>query len=74
MDRQVAEEIVALMRECSDKFNCSVQRVKDSCTEQEFLDYRKAIGAMMGGMYFDILWPIFKEHPELEPETMKSPK
>lgn len=71
MDNQIAVEIVALMRECSDKLNVSVQRVKDTCSEEEFLEYRKAIGTIMAGMYLDVMVPIFKEHPELEPETMK---
>lgn len=71
MNNQVAAEIVALMRECSDKLNVSVQRVKDTCSEDVFWEYRKTIGTIMASMYLDVMLPIFKEHPELEPETMK---
>ncbi len=71
MEKHVAAMIVALMRECSDKLNGSVQTVKDTCTEEEFVIYRKAVGQIMGGMYIDIMWPIFREHPDLEPESMK---
>lgn len=71
MDKQISAELVALMRECSDKLNVSVQKVKDTCTEEEFLEYRKTIGKIMGDMYFDVMRPIFEEYPDLEPETMK---
>ncbi len=66
--------IVDLMRDCSDKLNVSVQTVKDTCSRQEFLDYRKAVGRIMGDMHVEIMRPIFKEHPDLEPESMKPRK
>jgi hypothetical protein len=62
MDKQIATELVAVMRECSDKLNGSVQRVKDTCTEEEFLEYRRTIGKIMGEMYFDVMRPIFEEY------------
>jgi hypothetical protein len=71
MQKEIATEVLALMLEYSGKLDGSVQRVKDTCTEQEFVAYRKAVGTIMGGMYVDIMWPIFIEHPELEPEEMK---
>jgi len=74
MDKQVAAGIVTLIRECSDKLNVSIQTVKDSCSKQEFVDYRKAAGRIMGDMQVEILRPIFKEYPELEPEEWKARK
>lgn len=71
MQREVAENVLALMLEYSGKLDQSVQLVKDNCNEQEFINYRKAIGTIMGEMYVEIMWPIFKEHPDLEPEEMK---
>lgn len=74
MEKHVATGIVALVRECSNKLNMSIQTVKDTCTKQEFLDYRKAAGRIMGEMQVEILSPIFKEHPDLEPEEWKKPR
>ena len=71
MQKEVAAEILAFMLEYSGKLDQSVQRVKDTCSEQQFVDYRKAVGTIMGEMYMGIMWPIFSEHPELEPEEMK---
>jgi hypothetical protein len=74
MEKSVAEKVLALMLEYSGKLDASVQLVKDSCTEQEFLDYRRAVGKIMGEMCVEIMWPIFKEHPELEPDELKPQK
>ena len=74
MQREVAAEILALMREYSGKLDRSVQLVKDTCSTEEFSDYRKAVGATMGEMYMGVMWPIFREHPELEPEELKPQK
>jgi hypothetical protein len=71
MEKSVAEKVLALMLEYSGKLDASVQLVKDTCTEQEFRHYRRAIGKIMGEMGVEIMWPIFKEHPELEPEEFK---
>lgn len=71
MQKEIAAEILAIMLEYSGKLDQSVQRVKDTCNEQEFMAYRKAVGTVMGEMYMGVMWPIFKEHPDLEPEEMK---
>lgn len=71
MQREIADEIVTLMRGCSDKLNQSVQRVKDNCSTEEFLEYRRAVGQIMGTMCVDVMMPIFKEHPDLEPDSFK---
>lgn len=71
MEKPVAEKVLALIKEYSGKLDASVQMVKDTCTKQEFLDYRRAAGRIMGEMHIEILRPIFKEHPELEPEEWK---
>lgn len=74
MQREVAEEILALMLEYSGKLNRSVQLVKDTCNNEEFIDYRKTVACIMGEMYVEIMWPIFHEYPDLEPEEMKPRK
>jgi len=71
MQKEVAEEILALMLEYSGKLDQSTQRVKDTCTEQEFVRYRRAVGTVMGEMHMGIMLPIFNEYPDLEPDEMK---
>jgi hypothetical protein len=71
MQREIASGIIELMTEYSAKLNQSAQLVKDSCPTEEFQEYRTAVGQIMGTMYVDIMRPIFKEHPDLEPEWHK---
>jgi len=71
MDREVAEQVLKNLMECSAKLNQSLQLIKDNCREDEFDAYRTAIGHIMGNMYLDVMTAIFREHPELEPDDFK---
>lgn len=72
MQREIASEILALMMEYSGKFDRSLSHVMNTCSNEEFLKYRKAVGWILGTMFVDIMTPIFKEHPDLEPESLRS--
>ena len=71
MRRDVAEGVTAFTLEYSAKLNQSVQRVKDTCSSEEFERYRRIVGRIMGYMYIDIMRPIFFEYPDLEPESLR---
>jgi len=71
MERHVATEIIALALECSGRLNQSAKMVQDTCPTQEFERYRNAVGNIMGHLYLDIMVPIFREYPDLEPEDFK---
>ena len=59
------------MNECSAKLNETIILVQDNCSDDEFIEYRKAAGFVMGYIYTDVLRPIYKQHPELEPPELK---
>lgn len=71
MQRDIAVEIVTLMREFSEKLDRSVQLVQNTCSPEEFVDYRDAVGEIMGSQVVDVMTSIFKEHPDLEPDSLK---
>ena len=62
-----------MMRQCSATLNESVRRVMDTCPEEEFKTYRRVIGRIMGDIYLDVMQPIHRQYPELEPEELKRP-
>ena len=70
-DKRVAEQVLATMHECSGAFDRSVRLVRETCSEEEFRAYRKAIGQVMGAMYFEVYRPLFQRFPDLEPESFK---
>jgi hypothetical protein len=71
MEREIARQISQLMLEYFAKLNASVKLVQDNCSSEEFQRYRRAAATVMGDMTAEIMIPIFKEHPDLEPEDFK---
>ena len=71
MEKPVAQEISLLMLEISKQLDASVRTVMDTCEQREFEQYRLAVGKLMGGIFVDILTPIFKQYPDLTPEGLK---
>ena len=41
-----------------------------SCSPEEYEQFRKAVGSVVGTLEIDMLWPLYKKHPELEPENL----
>ena len=71
MDKKTAEEIVGLMLDIGAKINQSIALVEESFTEEDFLEYRKNAGKFMGIILLDVMNPIFKEFPDLEPNGLR---
>lgn len=70
MDKQVASSIIDLMVEFGDRLNSSVIEVKCSSSEEEFNNYKNAVGKIMGYMLLDVINPIVEEYPDLKPEGL----
>lgn len=70
-NKEVARNILELLNEASANLNSSIHVVLDRCPESEFLAYREAVSKIMADMYFDVMLPIHKSHPELEPEELR---
>lgn len=69
--KETAVEVDKMMRECSALLNESIRRVMETCPDEEFKEYRRVIGRIMGSVYFDVLEPIYRQYPELEPDELK---
>ena len=72
-NKDTAAEVEKILRHCSDTLNDSIRRVMDTCPEEEFKAYRRVVGHIMGSIYLDVLQPIHRQHPDLEPEELKGP-
>ena len=67
-DAQVAQIISDLMVEYLGKLDRSIALVKEKCTEKEFKEYRSAAAKVMGYMIYEVMNPLYKEHPEIKPK------
>jgi hypothetical protein len=72
MEHHIAEQVVAALINACGKLEHNLLLILNDCTEEEFFAYRRGTGRTMGYL-FDIIGPIFREHPDLEPEEWKGP-
>jgi hypothetical protein len=57
----------AFIRELS----VALESARTSTRSSEFERLKKAVGHVVGTLEVDLLWPLYKEHPSLEPENLK---
>ena len=70
LNKEIADQISELMLEYSAKLDQSLKTVMDTCSEQEFKQYRDAVGQLLGIMLMDVMNPIYIEHPDLKPAQL----
>ena len=73
MDRQTAAQVEAIMREICGRLDHSVRLVMDATGADEFHEYRRKIGRVMGEIVLEVMQPIYDEYPELTPVELKLP-
>jgi pyruvate/2-oxoacid:ferredoxin oxidoreductase beta subunit len=44
---------------------------KSSSTPEEYERLKRAVGSVVGTLEIDLLWPLYREHPDLEPENLR---
>ena len=70
-NKATARKVEKTMRKCSAALNESIRVVMDTCPEAEFKAYRKTIGQIMGAIYLDVMRPIHRHYPDLEPKELR---
>ncbi len=68
--KKVAAEISQLVLDYGAKLDASVALVKAQCSAEEFAAYRKAVGMVMGEVLFEIMNPLYEQHPDLKPAEL----
>jgi len=49
------------------RLNETLRSIKEACPDEEFRKYRFGFANAMAAVFLEVLEPIFKEHPSLEP-------
>ncbi|MCH8544190.1 MAG: hypothetical protein LAT61_11515 [Alcanivorax sp.] len=70
-DSGIANQVVKILDGCSSKINETIRFVQDNCSNEEFEEYRRAAGFVMGYIYTDVVAPLYHRHPELEPPELR---
>jgi len=71
MNKELARDVRDALLDCSGKLDRSVSILEEVTSEQFVRRYRRLVGAIMGEFYVEVLRDLYREHPDLEPETMK---
>lgn len=70
-NKDTAAQVERMMRECSETLNESIRRVRDTCSDEEFEVFRHIVARIMGSIYMEVMQPIHRQYPDLEPEEMR---
>jgi hypothetical protein len=70
-NKETAREVESAVRQCSAILDQSIHRVMETCPEEEFKAYRRTIADIMGAIYMDVMQPIHRQNPDLEPPELK---
>jgi len=52
--------------------SAALEAARTSATPAEFARLKHAVGNVAGTLEVDLLWPLYKEYPTLEPENLKN--
>ena len=70
MDRELAEKTMIVALQSSALLNQYLEILQENLEPEEFKQYTRKVGKVMGETLIEILNPIWKEYPELLPVEM----
>jgi hypothetical protein len=70
-DRDMAKRILELHLRVGAELDASVLEVQAVCSAEELTAYRRAVAVVMGRQLTDIINPIVRAHPELQPPELR---
>ena len=68
MKRIVAEKIIQEMMDIGERLNIATSLVEEIENKDECKNFKIPIGNIMGLIYTEIMIPIIKQHPDLDPD------
>jgi len=67
LTRQQSQTIVRTMAQVMNDLDRSWLELKGKCSDADFAEYGRKVSAALENLSCEVLVPIFREHPELEP-------
>ena len=64
-----AKQISELMHDIFRRLDESVTMVQRDCAPEDALEYRKSVGKVIYPILFDLLEPLYGQHPSLKPSN-----
>ena len=70
-DKKQATAVSKAAEEFIKQLSLSLRAAQTTGNNDDFERLRAASGQVVGTLEAALLWPLYKEHPELEPENLK---
>jgi hypothetical protein len=71
MTKATAQRLSDITRALGDQLMKAAKMIQDAESREVFDAYKQGIGNVMGAMYDEILGPLYKEHPDIEPPEQR---
>jgi hypothetical protein len=68
MERHIAEKLMQLFLKAGEPLNEATDIINHIESEEEQKSLRRPIGQIIGKTYTDLMIPIIKEYPDLDPD------
>jgi len=68
---ETAKYVSELLLDINGRLNESIERVQDTCSAEDFLEYRRRVGTLIYSVFEQILDPIYIKHPGLKPPELE---
>ena len=68
---EAAKALLDTLFDASGRLDESVSTARNMCPDPEFLEFRRAVGQVLGEMWDQLIQPILKAHPQLTPEGLR---
>ncbi len=72
MEKEAAEKVVKRVLEITDELINALEPLQSKCSEADFNSLKLGTGTALVSILDNLLKPIFKQHPDLKPDYMKT--
>ena len=66
--RSVSEAAEQFLHQLSEAFELE----RGTASPADFERLKQAVGVVVGTLEVELLWPLYKQHPDLEPDNLKN--
>ena len=70
-DRQHAVAVSQAAEEFIKQLSLALKAAQSTGSAQDVERLKKSIGEVIGTLEMALLWPLYKQHPDLEPKNLK---
>jgi len=68
--QKLATEVSTASERFVETLSKCLLEAQSSCSPEEYEQFKNAVGSVIGALEISMLWPLYRKHPDLEPENL----